>query len=85
MAPWWAAALGAIGLGLLFAALPDRVTIGPSWLPLALIVVTLLPFGLAAIRHRPLSHVTTRIFAFILLGVVTLVVTLPVGLLPYLR
>ena len=76
--PWWAAAIGAIGLGLLFAALPERVTIGPSWLPLVLIVVTLLPFALAGIMRRPLPHTTMRILAFVLLGIVTLALAIGV-------
>jgi uncharacterized membrane protein len=72
MAPRWAAAIGALALGVLYAALPERVTIGPGWLLLAIEIVLLLPLSIAWLMGRPLSHATTRIFGLILLGIVTL-------------
>lgn len=72
MAPRRAAAIGALVLGLLFAALPGYITHGLGWLPLILEVVLLLPLFLAWLTGRTLPHLTTRILTFILLGVVTL-------------
>lgn len=72
MAPRWAAAIGSLALGLLFAALPDYITHGFGWLPLILEIVLLLPLFLARLMGRTLPRLTTRILAFILLGVVTL-------------
>ncbi|HLG60987.1 MAG TPA: hypothetical protein VKY19_03575 [Ktedonosporobacter sp.] len=72
MAPRWAAAIGSLLLGLLFAALPGYITRGLGWLPLILEIVLMLPLFLAWLMGRTLPHPTTRILAFILLGVVTL-------------
>lgn len=72
MAPRWAAAIGSLVLGLLFAALPDYITRGFGWLPLILEIVLLLPLFFAWITGRTLPHLTIRILTFILLGVVTL-------------
>lgn len=80
-------ALGAIALGFLFAALPAKLTFGPSWLPLVLIVILVLPPPIISlIIHRPLPHRAIRTLNFALLfvvtaalaiGVVLLVITLP--------
>ncbi len=82
----WAALVGALAIGLLYAALPPSIRIGPSWLPLALVVILALPFVATTLTRRTLHHVAARIIAFALLGVVTaalatgvtmLIVTLP--------
>jgi uncharacterized membrane protein len=80
MAPRWAAAIGALALGILYAALPERVTVGPSWLPLAIEIVLLLPLCIAWFMGRPLSHATTRIFSLILLSIVTLALIIGIAL-----
>lgn len=83
---WLGVALGTIALGLLFAALPTRLTFGPSWLPLVLTVIILLPPIISLIMQRPLPHLAMRTLGFALLfvvtaalaiGVVLLVITLP--------
>jgi hypothetical protein len=70
--PRWAAILGALAFGIIYAALPDHVTIVPGWLPLALEAVLLLPLVFAGIIKRPLRHVFARILGFALLAIVTI-------------
>ncbi|HEU5227792.1 MAG TPA: hypothetical protein VFU49_08260 [Ktedonobacteraceae bacterium] len=72
MAPRWAAVIGSLVLGLLFAALPGYITHGFGWLPLFLEIVLFIPLFLARLMGRTLSHFTTRILSFILLTVVTM-------------
>jgi NADH:ubiquinone oxidoreductase subunit 3 (subunit A) len=83
---WLFVALEATVLGLFFAALPARLTFGPGWLPLVLIVIIILPPIISLIIHKPLPHVAMRTLGFALLFVVTaalamgavlLVITLP--------
>ncbi|HEX4206850.1 MAG TPA: hypothetical protein VHZ51_22140 [Ktedonobacteraceae bacterium] len=81
--PRWTAALGAIVLGLLYAALPEEMTYGPNWLPLALIIILLLPFPISHLLKKPLPHVPARILTFALLAVVTLALATAVMLLVY--
>jgi hypothetical protein len=78
----WAPLIGAFVLGILYALLPDYVTIGPSWLPLVLISVILVPVILLFFvrRQHPVSIVPTRVLLFIMLGVVTLALSVGVGL-----
>jgi len=86
IAPRWAAAIGAIAIGLLYLALPGHLTFGPSWLLLALEVPLLLPLFFARMTGRTLSPKTVRLLTLALLGVVTaglavsialLIITLP--------
>ncbi len=70
--PRWAAILGALAFGVLYAALPTHVTIVPGWLPLALETVLVIPFVLAGIIRRPLRHVFVRALGFALLAVITI-------------
>ncbi len=73
MAPRWAAAIGMLAFGLLYAALPDRVTIGPNWLLLAFEGVLLTPlFVVSGITQRPLRNEITRILIFTVLAVITI-------------
>lgn len=86
MAPRWAAGLGALAIGFLYAFLPESLTIGPSWLLLALEVPFILIPIIGHFSPRKLPHKVSHAFAFITLGIVTialaggvvlLVVTLP--------
>jgi uncharacterized membrane protein len=83
MAPRWAAILGALALGVLYTALPARVTLGPGWLPLAIEVVLLLPVTLGWLTGHPFSHTTTRILSLIILGLVTVALISGVVLMVY--
>jgi hypothetical protein len=81
MAPFWAAELGALVLGILYAALPQRLTFVPSWLPLLIIVIINIPMLAAQLLSRPFPRPVTRTLSFTLLGVVTLALLVSVALL----
>jgi hypothetical protein len=72
IAPRWAAVLGMIAFGLLYTELPDRVTIGPNWLLLALEGVILILVLLFSIAKHPLRNEITRLLIFVLLAVITI-------------
>jgi hypothetical protein len=72
LTPRWAAILGALAFGIVYAALPNHVTIVPNWLPLVLETVLSIPFLLSGIIKRPLRHITVRILGFALLAVITI-------------
>jgi hypothetical protein len=79
--PHWNAILGLVALGVLYALLPAKVYIGPSWLLLAVEGVFLLPATIATLTNRSVSPVTLRVGSLILLGIVT--ITLAVGIVLY--
>jgi uncharacterized membrane protein len=71
MAPRWAAIIGMLAVGVLYAALPQRLRIGPSWLLLVIEAGFLIPL-LPLLAKRKLSHRTARAFILLLLGIITL-------------
>jgi len=79
IAPHWAAILSLVAIGVLYALLPEKVSIGPSWLLLAFEGVFLLPFVIATLTRRRVSPVTLRIGSMILLGIVTLTLAVGIG------
>lgn len=81
MAPLWAAGLGALAFGLLYAALPQRLTYIPSWLPLLIVVIIIAPMNIARLLSKPLPHSVVRMLAFAMLAVVTLALLISVALL----
>jgi hypothetical protein len=81
MAPRWAAIIGLLTIGVLYAFLPQRLRIGPNWLLLVIEVVALLPLAIALLTQRRFSHLTIRIYAMILLGIVTLALAISILLL----
>ena len=66
--PVWPAAVSLLSVGGLHLALPSSLTIGPSWLLLAIIAVLIVPVLAAQIRG---SFALNRRLGFLLLGVVT--------------
>ena len=78
---WLFVALGTIVLGSFFAALPARLTFGPGWLPLVLIIIIILPPIISIIMHKPLPHIAMRTLGFTLLFVVTAALVIGVALL----
>jgi uncharacterized membrane protein len=73
-------------LGVLYATLPDRFHIGPSWLPLVIDLLLIIPLLIAFLISHPLPYTVSRSLIFCILalatltlitGVVILVVTLP--------
>lgn len=72
MAPRWAALIAMLAFGVLYATLPDRVTIGPDWLLLAVEGVVFIPLLVLAITQRTLYNKITRILILTLLVIVTI-------------
>lgn len=72
MAPRWAAIIGLLATGVLYAFLPQRLRIGPNWLLLAIEIVALLPLVFILSTKQQYSHHAIRIYVMILLGIVTL-------------
>jgi uncharacterized membrane protein len=79
IAPHSAAILGLVAIGVLYALLPTKVSIGPSWLLLAVEGVFLVPAVIAMLTRRRVSPVTLRIGSMILLGIVTLTLAVGIG------
>jgi hypothetical protein len=66
--PAWPAALAVLAVGGLYMALPESLTMGPSWLLLAVVSILLVPVILARIRG---SFALNQTLGYVLLGVVT--------------
>lgn len=81
MAPRWAAIIGILAIGVLYAFLPQRLRIGPNWLLLVIEIVALLPLVFILLTQRQFSHNVIRIYIMILLGIVTLALAISILLL----
>ena len=81
MAPRWAAIIGLLAVGILYLFLPEIFRIGPNWLLLVIEIVALLPLVIVLSTQRRLSHRAIRIYAMILLGIVTLTIAVSITLL----
>lgn len=57
--------------GVLYLTLPARITLGVNWLPLAVILITLLPLIITRIFQHPISYHYTRAMMLIMLGFIT--------------
>ncbi|TMD68339.1 MAG: hypothetical protein E6I91_04710 [Chloroflexi bacterium] len=68
----WTVLLGIVAIGLLYFALPDRLTIGPSWLLLTIEAIVIIPLLFIRRSGHPLAPKTIRILALVLLGAVTI-------------
>jgi hypothetical protein len=74
--PHWNAIGGLVAIGVLYALLPDKVSIGPRWVLLAIEAVFIIPFVFAVITRRSVSPVTLRVGSLVLLGIVTIVLAI---------
>ena len=72
IAPHWNAILGLVAIGVMYAFLPTKASIGPSWFLLTVEAIFLAPFVIAMLTGRRVSAVTLRVGSMILLGIVTL-------------
>lgn len=81
MASRWAALLGMVAVGVIYAILPSRLIIGPSWLLLAIEAVFIIPLVIYMLSGRELSHATIRTLILVLLGILTLGLAIGVFLL----
>ena len=64
----WPALFSALGVGGLYLALPSSLTMGPTWLPLVIIALLLIPVSLF---HRQGKDHLNEIAGYALLGVIT--------------
>lgn len=66
--PRWPALAGLLSVGGVFLAVPPRLTFGPNWLLLAVLI----PLGVAAVvSHRAGRYQATTVIGYTLSGVVT--------------
>jgi uncharacterized membrane protein len=78
VAPHWAAILALIAIGVLYALLPSKVSGGPAWLLLTIEALILLPLLIAFFTRHRVSPVTLRVGSIILLGIVTLALSVAI-------
>jgi hypothetical protein len=69
--PRWPAMVAMFAVAGLLALVSDRLTVGPSWLPLLVVASLAIPISIASLRD---SHLWRRRMAFVGLGSVTLAV-----------
>jgi len=79
--PLWEAVVGMLVVGGLYAALPTRLIIGPSWLLLVIEIVLLLPIIGSLLTGRGLPLKAIRPLFLFLLGILTLTLVLSIILL----
>ena len=72
--------VAALAIGVVFVGLPDRLTVGPNWLALAISAVVLLPLLITAFV-RPLNHEVARMLRAGLQVLLTAALLSSVGLL----
>ncbi len=73
--------MGIFAVGVLYAALPSKLIIGPGWLLLVIEGVFLLPLIVTISTGRGLPHRLIRMLLLTLLGVLTLALAIGVALL----
>ena len=81
VAPSLAALVGMIGIGFLYAALPQKLIIGPNWLLLAIEAVFVVPLMFSLLTERGLSHRAKRNLVLVPLSITTLALVLGILLL----
>jgi hypothetical protein len=66
--PRWPAFIAMVADGMVYLALPERLSVGPSWLLLAVIFILLIPINVTYYRGR---YNVTRILTFVANGAIT--------------
>lgn len=79
--PMWEAILGILVVGVLYAALPARLLIGPGWILLVIEIVLLLPVAFSLLTGKGLPQRAIRPFFFIMFVFLTLAEVLSIILL----
>ncbi|HYX51470.1 MAG TPA: hypothetical protein VE843_17110 [Ktedonobacteraceae bacterium] len=78
IAAHWGAILALIAIGVLYAFLPSKVNGGPAWLLLTIEGVILLPLVISILTRHRISLATRRFGSLVLLGVVTLALSVAI-------
>jgi hypothetical protein len=76
-APRLTVSLAILLTGIIYFFLPDKLTVGPDWLLLAIELVLIVPLWIFWLTGHALSYRTARTISYILLGLVT--VALAIG------
>lgn len=76
--PRWPAVMALLAVGGLYAALPEFLTPGPSWLLLVLLAPV---SAVVLILHRQRKYRVNQVFGYALLGLVTLAIIWSLGML----
>jgi|SRR5215469_8458521 len=67
--PLWPAFVAMLAASGVFLALPEPLSVGPSWLLLVIVALLMVPITVSAVRR---DHHVTRILTFIANGIITL-------------
>src|SRR6185312_11357007 len=76
--PRWLAIIAMLASGLLYAALPSSLSVGPDWLLLAIMMGALVP---SVISHWTGHHKADKMIGFMASGILTAAMIWSVGLL----
>lgn len=76
--PRWLALVAMLATGLVYAALPSNLSVGPDWLLLALMVAVMVP---ALILHRAGNHKVDKLIGYAASGILTVALIWSLGLL----
>ena len=76
--PRWLALVAMLSTGLVYAALPSSLSVGPDWLLLAVMVVVIVPL---LISHRTGHHKIDKLLGYISSGILTVAMIWSLGLL----
>lgn len=76
--PRWLAVIAMLASGLVYAALPSSLSVGPRWLLLVVIIAIVIS---VAISHRVGHHTADRIIGYAASGILTLALIWSLGLL----
>jgi hypothetical protein len=76
--PRWLALIAMLATGLVYAALPSNLSVGPDWLLLAVVVALIIP---ARISHRVGHHTADKMIGYAASGILTVAMIWSLGLL----
>jgi hypothetical protein len=76
--PRWLALVATLATGLIYAALPSNLSVGPHWLLLGVIVVVVIP---TFISHRAGHHTADKVLGYVGTGILTIAMIWSLGLL----
>jgi hypothetical protein len=76
--PRWLAIIATLAAGLVYAALPSNLSVGPDWLLLAVMMAVI---ASALISHRVGHHTTDKVIGYAASGILTIAMIWSLGLL----
>jgi hypothetical protein len=76
--PRWLAVVAALAVGLIYAALPSNLSMGPRWLLLVVILAVVIP---TLISHRAGHHTADKMLGYLNSGILTAAMIWSIGLL----